>query len=83
MIFTSDTRYSLLELPATMPTTLDRASNTAVYASGNGRKIVRAAPTVVITRNLMTTRTGTQTFVPKRFLAGMLPSALLDPYEFW
>ena len=37
---------------------------------------------VLVTRNV-SQRTGLQTFMPRRFLEGVIPSALLDTYDFW
>ena len=39
-------------------------------------------PSLVITRNLLKA-IGPQTYMPTRFLQGLLPTALLDFYEFW
>ena len=40
------------------------------------------AESVVVSRAL-TAALGTQTFIPGRLIAGLLPSALLETYAFW
>jgi hypothetical protein len=83
LIFTSDTRYCLREMAAAVPYALPDAASTKHYASGSGLQATRPAPSLVITRNLEATTAGTQRYTPERFLYGLVPSALLDRYEFW
>jgi hypothetical protein len=40
-------------------------------------------PSLCITRNLTSLSDGLQTYVPHRFLRGLLPDALLEEYVFW
>ena len=40
------------------------------------------APSLVVTRSLNSTL-GTQTYVPPRFLAGIIPTSLIEKYVFW
>ena len=42
----------------------------------------RASPSLIITRSL-SAELGLQEFVPKRFLQGLIPSALVELYDFW
>ena len=43
----------------------------------------KSRDTLVITRNLGISEKETQTFLPQRFLRGLLPAALVDTHEFW
>jgi hypothetical protein len=42
----------------------------------------KAARSLVITRNL-SVETGLETFLPSRFLAGILPDGLIEGYDYW
>eukprot|EP00854_Cymbomonas_tetramitiformis_P001789 gene1789-2455_t len=68
----------------------DGSSSPMESADGSTRSVGRAGevnpgdvqPSLVITRTLSVVM-GMQTFMPRRFLQGILPAALLERYEFW
>lgn len=83
LIFTSDTRYCLHEMTPSIPHRVSSRDQLKYSVSGDGAIETSFQPSVVITRNLQTTSQGTQTFIPERFLRGMVPSSLLMRYQFW
>jgi hypothetical protein len=60
----------------------DRVGGILSLSAGVPMTTEEAAPSLLVTRAL-NTKLGTQTFVPPRFLAGLLPSALVEKYVFW
>jgi hypothetical protein len=52
-------------------------------ATGKFEQHIVPRPSMVITRNLSITKSADQMYVPPKFLLGIVPSALLDHYEFW
>jgi hypothetical protein len=60
----------------------DRVGGILSLSSGVPMTTIDPAPSLVITRAL-NSELGTQTFIPGRFLAGLLPSALIDNFIFW
>lgn len=60
----------------------DRVGGILSLSAGIPMTTVMPAPSLLVTRAL-NTELGTQTFVPPRFLAGLVPSALVDKYVFW
>lgn len=60
----------------------DRVGGILSLSAGIPMTTLGAAPSLLVTRAL-NSELGTQTFVPPRFLAGLVPSALVDKYVFW
>ena len=60
----------------------DRVGGILAMSAGVPMTTVEPAPSLVITRAL-SSELGTQTYLPERYLAGLLPSALVDKYVFW
>jgi hypothetical protein len=60
----------------------DRVGGILSVSAGIPMTTVAPAPSLLVTRAL-TSELGTQTYVPPRFLAGLVPSALVDKYVFW
>jgi hypothetical protein len=60
----------------------DRVGGILALSAGVPMTTETPAPTLLVTRAL-NSKLGTQTFVPPRFLAGLLPSALVEKYTFW
>jgi hypothetical protein len=60
----------------------DRVSGILSLSAGIPMTTVHPAPSLIVTRSL-SSRLGWQTLIPDRFLAGMLPTALLEIYDFW
>ena len=60
----------------------DRVGGILSLSAGVPMTTEEPAPSLLVTRAL-NTKLGTQTFVPPRFLAGLLPSALVEKYVFW
>eukprot|EP00919_Chromeraceae_sp_WS-2016_P010528 GHVR01024575.1.p1 GENE.GHVR01024575.1~~GHVR01024575.1.p1 ORF type:complete len:1627 (+),score=452.86 GHVR01024575.1:727-4881(+) len=63
---------------------VNQAAGGVVQLAGGGPlgHCIKACPSLVITRTL-TKELGPQTFMPSRFFNGILPTALLEAYEFW
>jgi hypothetical protein len=90
LIFSSDWRYSLHDMPwihsLTKPTeVLDR------YCAAEGSppdSFAFQIPTkpkhsLIVLRNLGNSSTDQQTYIPNRFLRGLLPQPLINEYMFW
>jgi hypothetical protein len=60
----------------------DRVGGILSVSAGIPMTTVAPAPSLLVTRAL-TSELGTQTYVPPRFLAGLIPSALVEKYVFW
>lgn len=60
----------------------DRVSGILSLSAGVPMTTLGPVPSLVSTRAL-NAELGTQTFIPERFLAGLLPAALIDNYVFW
>ncbi len=60
----------------------DRISGILAMSAGVPMTTVDPAPSLIITRAL-SSELGTQTFLPERLLAGLIPQALIDKYIFW
>ena len=60
----------------------DRVAGILALSAGVPMTTVDPAPSLLVTRAL-NSELGTQTYVPSRFLAGLLPSALIEKYIFW
>jgi hypothetical protein len=60
----------------------DRVGGILSLSAGIPMTTVAPAPSLLVTRAL-NAELGTQTYVPPRFLAGLIPSALVDKYAFW
>jgi len=60
----------------------DRVGGILAMSAGVPMTKVAASSSLLVTRAL-NSELGTQTFVPPRFLAGLVPSALVDKYVFW
>jgi hypothetical protein len=85
LIYSSDAQFCLQDLPPHLtirPDPLNKNNMLAHYESGNPLIKEDPAPSLVITRSL-SALLGTQTFMPERFLRGLMPSCLLDDYMFY
>ena len=60
----------------------DRVSGILSLSAGIPMTTVSPEPSLLVTRALNSTL-GIQTYVPPRFLAGLIPSALIEKYVFW
>lgn len=60
----------------------DRVAGILSLSAGIPMTTLSPAPSLLVTRAL-NSELGTQTFVPPRFLAGLVPSALVDKYVYW
>jgi hypothetical protein len=60
----------------------DRVGGILSLSAGIPMTTLKPAPSLILTRAL-SAECGTQTLVPSRFLAGMLPSSIVDNYTFW
>jgi hypothetical protein len=60
----------------------DRVGGILSLSAGIPMTTCTPAPSLLITRAL-NAEIGTQTYLPSRFLAGLLPTALVDNYIFW
>ena len=79
--YASDLSISLHEVQNGEPYP-DRVGGILSLSAGVPMTTVAPAPSLVVTRAL-SKELGTQTFVPDRFLAGLIPSALIEKYIFW
>lgn len=52
------------------------------FIAGSASEYSSPCMTMVITRNLYSS-VGLQTFLPHRLLTGLMPSAILEAYDFW
>lgn len=60
----------------------DRVGGILSLSAGVPMTTVNPAPSLVVTRAL-NAELGNQTYIPPRFLAGLLPTALIEKYVFW
>jgi hypothetical protein len=60
----------------------DRVAGILALSAGVPMTTVSPSSSLLVTRAL-SSKLGFQTYVPSRFLAGLLPSALVDMYVFW
>lgn len=60
----------------------DRVGGILSLSAGIPMTTLTPEPSLIITRAL-NAELGTQTFIPERFLAGLLPTALIEKYTFW
>ena len=60
----------------------DRVGGILSLSAGVPMTTVAPTSSLLVTRAL-NSKIGTQTYVPPRFLAGLIPSALVDKYVFW
>lgn len=79
--YTSDLSVCLHEVNSGEPYP-DRVGGILSLSAGIPMTTVSPVSTLVVTRALNST-IGTQTFIPPRFLAGLLPSSIIDKYVFW
>jgi hypothetical protein len=79
MIFSSDAALSLHSFEQKELATLHDRTR---FVSGTTNETSPPGFSMVITRNLYSS-VGLQTFIPHRLLTGLLPSAILDAYDFW
>jgi hypothetical protein len=79
--YTSDMSICLQEVNTGEPYP-DRVGGILSLSAGVPMTTATPAPSLLVTRAL-NTELGTQTYVPPRFLAGLLPSSLIDKYVFW
>lgn len=79
--YTSDLSVCLHEVQTGEPYP-DRICGILSLSAGIPMTTVAPAPSLLVTRAL-NSKIGTQTYVPPRFLAGLLPSSLVDRFVFW
>lgn len=79
--YASDLSTSLHEVENGEPYP-DRVGGILAMSAGVPMTTVGSSPSLIVTRAL-NSELGTQTFIPERFLAGLIPSALIDVYMFW
>ena len=60
----------------------DRVAGILALSTGIPMTTLEAEPSLLVTRALHS-KLGTQVFIPQRFLAGILPGALVEAYTFW
>ena len=60
----------------------DRVGGILSLSAGVPMTTVEPAPSLIVTRAL-NAKLGTQTYIPPRYLAGLLPTALVEKYIFW
>jgi hypothetical protein len=60
----------------------DRVSGILSLSAGVPMTTIAPATSLLVTRAL-NSELGTETYVPPRFLAGLIPSSLVDEYVFW
>ncbi len=60
----------------------DRVGGVLAMSGGIPMTTVSPEPSLIITRAL-NSEMGTQTFIPSRFMAGLIPACLVDKYIFW
>lgn len=85
LVYSSDAKFCLQDLVPHLtirPDPINKNNVIPHYESGNPLIKVEPAPSVVITRSL-NALLGTQTFLPERFLRGLIPSTLLEDFMFW
>ena len=80
--YTSDLAICLHEVNTGGEPYPDRVGGILSLSAGIPMTTVSPAPSLLVTRAL-NSEIGTQTYVPPRFLAGLLPSCLVDQYVFW
>lgn len=79
--YTSDLSICLHEVNSGEPYP-DRVGGILSLSAGIPMTTVSPTPSLLVTRAL-TSEIGTQTYVPPRFLGGLVPSSLVDKYVFW
>lgn len=80
--YTSDLAICLHEVMTGGEPYPDRVGGILSLSAGIPMTTVSPAASLLVTRAL-NAEIGTQTYVPPRFLAGLLPSCLVDQYVFW
>eukprot|EP00958_Prasinococcus_capsulatus_P016955 scaffold1900_cov389-Prasinococcus_capsulatus_cf.AAC.31 len=78
LIYTSNFALSYHALPRAK----DEKGNSRALAAGNIQGRRRGGQSLVIARYL-SKAAGQQRYIPQRFLAGLLPDALVKKYQFW
>jgi hypothetical protein len=79
--YTSNLSICLHEVNSSEPYP-DRVAGILSLSAGVPMTTVAPKSSLISTRAL-NSKVGTQTYVPPRFLAGLIPSALVDKYVFW
>jgi len=79
--YTSNLSISLHEVSSGEPYP-DRVAGILALSSGIPMTKELPGPSLVVTRSLNSTL-GTQTYIPPRFLAGIIPTSLIEKYVFW
>jgi len=82
LIFTTNAAFCFGAFDGKSPFLVKQAAHNYVAAVGNPMEVASAGSSLVITRNLNAS-VGKQTFIPARFLQGLLPACLLEEYMFW
>lgn len=60
----------------------DRVGGILAMSAGVPMNTTNPSPSLIVTRAL-SSELGTQTYLPERFIAGLIPSSLIDKYVFW
>ena len=79
--YTSDTSHCLHDLVPRVKE-VSNPQNPYILSGGHPTRMTKRTQSLVITRNI-TASVGVQKFIPNVFLAGLVPSALLERYTFW
>ena len=79
--YTSDTSHCLHDLVPRVKE-VSNPRDPYILAGGDPTRMTKRTQSLVITRNI-TASVGLQKFIPTAFLAGLVPSALLERYTFW
>jgi len=87
LIFSSDSSFTYQSLPhiesKDMPPATTNGYICREVLTPDSLLIPRPRPSLVISRNFGISHDEMQTFLPSRFLRGLIPVVLLDEYEFW
>ena len=79
LIFSSDPDLSLHE----MKLSRQALNSTILECSGDSGVIVEPSNSLVISKDALQEGSGRLTYIPSRLLCGLMPSSLLNQYNFW
>ena len=79
LIFSSDPDLSLHE----MKLSRQALNSTILECSGDSGVMIESAISLVVTKDAVQEGTGRLMYVPSRLLCGLMPSSLLNQYNFW
>jgi hypothetical protein len=79
LIFSSEPDLSLHE----MKMSRQELNQTILECSGDSSKMIDSALSLVISKDALEEGSGKLTYIPSRLLSGLMPSSLLNQYNFW